>query len=92
MDEADEADYAALDASIAAAEADAEEDDAEEETSFIDPVPIDAEPGAKIVPLRQENLQSAVDDYYVAMKPRRREKCHSARIPQISCLSIKNFG
>ena len=36
----------------------------DEETSFIDPAPINAEPGAKIAPLRQENLREAVNDYY----------------------------
>ena len=55
--------------------ADAEEEpDVDEETSFIDPVPIDVEQagglasdGATLPALRQELLQTTVDDYYSAM-------------------------
>ena len=46
----------------------ADEDAADAETSFsFQPIDAPEQAGARIVSLRQENLQSAVDDYYTAL-------------------------
>ena len=51
LDDADALDYAS-------------DDNADEETSFIDPVPIGAERAVGGAPQKQRVLKAAVDDYY----------------------------